>query len=158
MLELADIVLVHGVGPISVGIEAVTKSAFSHVALVADPTTRQLIEAQWGRDVGYQRLDYYAGACLIVRYAGLSDTQRSGIVQYARSKFGDPYDYNAIALELERYVFGRKLTDAERNRFICSTLVGDAYSQGAAIRLSNQPLETPGDIYSCPSLVVVGRA
>lgn len=155
-LQPGDIVLVHGAGPISVSIEAITRSMFSHVALVADAASKQLIEAQWGRTVGYQPLDYYAGHTIITRVPNLTLTQRAGIVEYAHSKFGTPYDYFALVAEFERYVFHRPLTPEEHGRLICSSLVADAY-RSIGVMLSDERIASPGDIWDSPLPTIVGR-
>lgn len=151
-----DIVAVHGVNLINVGIEVVTHSPISHVALVADPDKNLLIEANGGRTLGYINMNAYKGMCVILRDESLTDQQREGIVQFAKDKFNYEYDYIAIIREFERYVFGKKIQPEHGRFLICSTLVSEAY-KSVGVTLSSETIPSPDDIWKSPLLTIVGR-
>jgi uncharacterized protein YycO len=160
-LQKGDIVAVHGQRLISLAIETITHSPISHVAIVEDPDKRQLIEAEIDRTIGYQSLDHYKEHCVILRVPSLTDEQREQVVQYAKAQLGDSYDFKAIVEEYLRYRFRfqmnqRQAEETKQKRFICSTLVNSAYLS-VGIKLTDQYLPSPDDIFKSPFIALVDR-
>lgn len=84
---------------------------------------------------------------------GLSDEQRNTIKDYALEQVGKPYGYLDI-LTLFLRIIGLRIPPvklwnhlSQRQGFICSELVAEAYSE-AGFKLINKPLNlvTPGDL------------
>lgn len=155
-LKKADIILVHGAGPIDTLVEIVTRSPWSHVAMVADPGENLAIEAQAFKAVQYRPVSAFKNQSIIMRIHDLTDEQREKIVEYAKKQIGKPYDYKAILEELERFEFGKAIEPEEPGRFICSSLIAAAY-KSAGIDLTDCPLAAPDDLYKSKKLAVVGR-
>lgn len=153
-IEKGDIIAVHGESFLDIGIEAVSHSPISHVAIVVDEN--RVVEAQGFRDVGYANLSTYKGNSLILRSPGLTKEQQNGIVDYAIKQFGKPYDYTEILHQFERYVFADPDNHSEHGKFICSTLVNEAY-KSVGITLVDVPLPSPDDIYKSEKTDIVGR-
>lgn len=165
-LRAGDVIAVHGTGVIDVGIEWITHSPVSHVAIVANVADgARCIEAQAFRTVGYEAIATYAGHSHILRCPDISDAQRLSIVQFAHASFGVKYDYDGILREFERYAFhvkDRLSIDPHEGavrdyrRYICSTLVALAYLS-VGVRLTDVGLASPNDINVSPRLDVIGR-
>lgn len=156
ILLKGDIVCKHGSGLLSLGIETITHSTVSHVALVADPEKELLIEAEGFRVIGYKSLEEYKGSCTIIRVPTLTDEQRNDIVAYAHQQFGKQYDYFDIFKQLERYVFGYAPDPEDGRLFICSTLIDMAY-KSVGVTLTDQPLASPDDVFKTKLGVVMGQ-
>jgi uncharacterized protein YycO len=156
VLKKADIILKRGTGAISHGIEAVTHSKFSHVALVADPEKVLLIDAVLRDGVGYRDIKEFIGISTILRMETLTDQQADKIVAYAENQLGKPYDYEEMIEMFLRYVFHIPNIEEEKGRFICSTFVNAAYAS-IGIRLTKQNLPSPEDIYESPLLVEISE-
>jgi uncharacterized protein YycO len=155
-LQIGDIVVVHGTSLIGLGIEMITHSYASHVAIVVDPKNEQLIEADGFRTVGYQLLNEYRDQSLILRHPSITSKQQADIVSFLQSHMGDSYDYLAILQEFERYVLHVPPQEEREGVFICSTLVSHAYLH-AGIRLTDTVLPSPDDILESNQLIQVGR-
>jgi uncharacterized protein YycO len=120
-----DLLFVWGNGWIPDAIEFVTKGP-SHVALFVDSDT--VAESQGGRDIGEQSLSYYTSGDVerleIWRDETLTDDERAEMVRYAKSMYGQPYDYALIPLEFAHFVAGVNIDwYHETNGHICSTYV-----------------------------------
>ncbi|WP_028400508.1 YiiX/YebB-like N1pC/P60 family cysteine hydrolase [Ectobacillus panaciterrae] len=154
-LQPGDIVLRKGTGWISQGIELITHSQFSHAALVSNPETKQIIEATFD-GVIKSNIDDYTGYASVFRLKTITNEQAANIVKYAEQQLGKPYDFEELIDQFLRYVFYIPNNEIEKGRFICSTFVNAAYaSQG--IKLTNQNLPSPEDIYESPLLTKVAE-
>lgn len=120
----ADLILVHGDGWISQGIEDITHGKYSHVAGIVKPN--EMVEAGW-RKVQYQGLDYYNGQYDVLTCDMLTDEQRQRIADYAMKQVGKRYDYLLLLWEFIRYEFGLFLPYINTDSVICSELWSDAY-------------------------------
>ena len=157
LLEKGDIIAIYGkTDLISLSIEAITRSPISHVALLVDTVSKEIIEATMNRKIGYRSLDDYKEHCVILRIPSLTDAQRDKIVEYAKEQIGDSYDFKALIEEFLRYTFNLNIVQPEdEKRFICSTFVNSAYVN-AGIKLTDQYLPSPRDIMKSPFVAIVG--
>lgn len=152
----ADIILVHGTELIDDAIELVTDSPWSHAAMVHDPAKSQLIEAKPFRVVQYAEMKQYKDRSLILRINELSEEQREQITRFAQGQLGKPYDYRAILEEFERYEWKHRVDVVDYGRFICSTLIFEAY-KSAGVELTKEKLASPDDLYRSEATSIVGR-
>lgn len=156
-VQVGDIILSYSGTFLDSAVDMVTDSPFSHAALVADPVKRLTIEARAFNTVCYHPLDSYKNISLVLRVPNITPEQQHKIIQYAKAQLGKPYDYKQILKEWMRYEFGVHLTEeAKPERFICSTLVATAYLT-AGIRITEQAVPAPGDLFVSKKLAVVGR-
>lgn len=156
-LQPGDILLVYDRTVLDSAIDYISSSPWSHAAMVADPVKGLTVEARPFSTVCNRSIDEYKKKALVMRFPGLSPEQQAGVVQYAINQLGKKYDYVSILEEFLRYGFGIPAKEAaDHKRFICSTLVTSAYlSEG--IRITEQPLASPGDLFLSKKLAVVGR-
>lgn len=156
-LQPADILLINSSKLFGTTIDVITDSPWCHAAMITDPAKRLGIEARPISKVGFHSIDEYKGDALVMRYPNLTPDQQQKILQYAKEQVGKEYDYSAIFDELLRYGFGISVKRAANHeRFICSTLVTSAYL-AAGIRLTDQPLASPDDLFLSNKVTVVGR-
>lgn len=126
MLQLmrGDIVFVRGTDWVSVAIEDITHSAYSHVALaVAD---HLLIEAVPGSPVRFAHALEYSGMADVSR-TSLAPDDIETVMMRAQSHLGEPYDYFLDALEFVRMETGIQLPYREGHDIMCSMLVADSF-------------------------------
>jgi uncharacterized protein YycO len=156
-VQPGDIILSYSGTILDSSVNLVTKSPWSHAALVADPVKRLTIEARAFHDVCYHSLDDYRYNSIVLRVPGITPEQQNKILQYAKAQLGKPYDYQTILKELMRFELGVKLKEEENpEAFICSTLVATSYLH-AGIRITDQPVAAPSDLFISKKLAVVGR-
>lgn len=122
-----DILFVWGESILDDAIELVSRGP-SHCALVLDGQT--LAEAQAGRETGIAYLADYQVAkekqLEVWTDPTLTHDERKRIVDFAKSKFGEKYDYLAILAELARFEIGVPINSFhEGKRRICSSFVND---------------------------------
>ncbi|MEW9668375.1 YiiX/YebB-like N1pC/P60 family cysteine hydrolase [Ammoniphilus sp. 3BR4] len=155
-LKRADIILIHRTHPLSVGIQLLTNSPYSHAVLVSNPETGEIIEAEPFSGVTYGELKEYQGHGLVLRLESLTDEQSDSIIKFAEDQVGSPYDFGEVLQLFNRYQ--RKLPpDADQDKaFICSTLIAAAY-QSIGIQLSDQIVQSPDDLFKSPHLSIIGR-
>lgn len=147
-LCVGDVVLVEANQKIGTAIKYLTQSTWSHAALYVgdmlppDPTTgdrAMLVEANLGHGVVATPLDRYVSFnTRICRPVGLLPDERAAVAQFAIARIGMKYDTRNI-LDLARYLipmppvprrFRRRmiaLGSGEPTRFICSTLIAQAF-------------------------------
>ncbi|HLN63765.1 MAG TPA: hypothetical protein VK464_19770 [Symbiobacteriaceae bacterium] len=154
-MEPGDIMLVRGHSPISRLIQWITRSPYSHAALVANESI--IIEADWGirlRAVRnpYRDYDLYT--------ADPTETQRRTIVAYGRGRIGYGYDlWRLLALAL-RELFHLRLPFLNAgDRLVCSELIDLAYREAGIDLRPDQPdgYVTPRDLALSPTIRKVGQ-
>ncbi len=138
---------------IDTGIKLITHSQFSHVALVSNPDTMEIIEAT-PMGVIRNSINQYTGYTSVFRLKTLTTGQAANIVKYAEQQLGKPYDFGEIVHQFLRYIFHVPDNHVEKTRFICSTLVNAAYLS-ERIKLTKQNLPSPEDIYESTLLTKV---
>lgn len=157
MLEAADILLVSDNGVLGTAIDVVTDAPWSHVVIVVDPDQGMAIDARPFSKVSYRAIKLFNKHALVMRYPSLSQDQKIKIIEYVKAQLNKEYDYSAILEELLRYGFGISAKRAaNQERFICSTLITSAYLN-AGIRLTDQPIASPEDLFLTDKITVVGR-
>lgn len=147
-LAPGDVLLVEGNLRVSTAIKYLTQSTWSHAALYVGDHLRlrnsngeelTLIEADLCCGVTAVPLSKYANfQTRICRPIGLSDVDRTRIVQYAASRLGNTYDLKNVT-DLMRYLLPtppvptplrRRLLafgSGEPTKAICSTLIAQAF-------------------------------
>lgn len=141
-LNIGDLIFVHGKDFISEAIETITHSSFSHVAIYIG--NGKVIEAQGGRTVGTQSLDYYNGEYTVCPL-DLTGEQLTKSLPWLLAQRGRPYDYWDIFILFLRCVFWLKVPWREGKAVICSILARDWCKQ------NNLPIPdidmSPGDLH-----------
>jgi uncharacterized protein YycO len=147
-----DLLFEEGKGFIAWAIKKLTKSKFSHVAIVVDQNT--VIEA-WPGGVREIPCPYAPGTYHIKTCKQLTDEQRQEIIEHARKFKGTPYDYGRILALLIELGFHIKNRIYERGKIICSVYASLAYWKGAKKSLRpDRPIyhQTPEDLFESPLL------
>ena len=139
-----NFILVQSGGLLGQGIAFAEHSGFTHAAFVSGAGL--VIEAT-AQGIQENELNYERFA--VFEFAGASEEQLKGIVDYARSHIGEGYSYRqdagfVINGILEEMGFARiPGLLAEKNQIVCSAFVDlSARSQGIIVRPDRQP----GDI------------
>lgn len=148
-LQPGDLIFVRGTGWIGKAIERITNSPYSHVAVYVG--AGNVIEAQGGRTVGFQRLSFYEGCYDAYRtIKPLTEAEGTAIVNYLVSQIGGKYDYFDIFILFLRYKLKIRIPYVEaKHHFICETLAADAY-ESAGITLDGN--DSPGGLSESPLL------
>lgn len=126
----------------------ITKSKFSHVAIIVDRDT--VIEAWPGVGVRMIPCPYKDGEYEIRTIPELTDQQRKSIVAHAKRFIGTPYDYVRIVALLIALVLHIHNRIWSRGHIICSSFAALVYLHGANVRLRPDKLLcdiTPEDVY-----------
>ena len=146
-LEPGDVLLVEGTSRVSTAIKYLTQSSWSHAALyvgglgaggLSEPDHR-LVEVDLVDGVRSLPLEEYATLpTRICRPVGLSDADRSALVDYAVNRLGNGYDLKNL-LDLARFLFPtppipsrfrRRLLafgSGDPTKAICSTMIAQAF-------------------------------
>lgn len=151
-LKPMDIVM-RGRSRLSCGIEFITQSQFSHVAIVFDPEKKLTIEATLNGVVNGD-LKNYIGCSSVFRLKTITKEQSEKIVKFTEQQLGKPYNYKELIYLFLRYVFHISINDFEKGKYFCSTFVNSAY-ESVGIRLTNQNIPPPEDIFESPLLMKV---
>jgi hypothetical protein len=121
-----DLLFVWGHGIFDIAIDKVTHGA-SHVAMFLDENT--LCEAQVFREIGEVKLDHYlkkADRLEVWTDETLTNEERDKMIEYAKSLYGNKYDYLLIPLELLHFEFDMNINwYKEHGHRICSTFCND---------------------------------
>ena len=148
LLEPGDVLLVEGSSRLSVVIQYLTQSSWSHAALyVGAEQARRLgaqgqecfVEADVAEGIRLVGLSEFKGCHLrICRPVGLNDREIAALMAYVGQRLGQRYDLHNI-IDLARYFFPlppvpqrfRKrfltLGSGDPTRAICSTLIAQAF-------------------------------
>lgn len=146
VLRPGDVLLVEGDRRISVAIKYLTQSTWSHACMYVgnalgdgEPEKRVLVEADIVEGVIGVPLETYLNLNMrICRPVGLSDAEIQELVSFVVSRLGQSYDTSNV-FDLLRYLlptppvparFRRrmlKLGSGDPSRYICSTLLGQAF-------------------------------
>lgn len=124
-IELGDIVLsTSKKNATSIAIRALTKSYYSHAALILDRT--MLMEA---RENGVFSLNILRSTFdsphefIVVRCTSITQLQKEKIDEFARSKgYGSPYNWEELLTALIK-----KSPDTDRKKFYCSQFIYECY-------------------------------
>jgi uncharacterized protein YycO len=123
-----DYIVVRTTGIVSTLICWITRSKFCHAAIVIEDG--QLVEAEPG-GVRLAAIEEYDGCWMMANtLEPTSDEQRATVVAYARAHLGEPYNFDADAVDgldhlgLRWKFLGRFA--AARKAVMCSQLVADA--------------------------------
>jgi len=146
LIQPADVLFVWGGGLIDDTIEIVTHGP-SHVALFINEST--LCEAQLGRSIGECPVSLYTSKdCRLEVWTDptLTVDDRSAMVSYAKTLYGEHYDYLLIPLELLHFTVYEKLSWYRENKHrICSTYI-DAVAQHVKHQLAKVANPAPVDL------------
>ena len=99
-------------------------------------------------------LNKYKGCSSVFRLKTITKEQSEKIVKFTEQQLGKPYDYEELIGLLLRYGFHFSINDFEKERYTCSTFVNSAYAI-VGIRLTNQVIPSPEDIFESPLLMKV---
>ena len=137
-----DVVLVEGQTRVSVAIQYLTQSTWSHAALyVGDVHGRlqRFLEADIREGVRLVGIEEFTGLhCRVCRPVGLSASEIEAVIAYAMARLGDRYDLKNV-IDLARYLLPTPpvptrwrrrmlaLGSGDPTRAICSTLIAQAF-------------------------------
>lgn len=153
-IKSADLIFVHGNGPIAHAVEDISHSKYDHVAGLVKPN--ELFEANALRKVGYEALDAYDGEADIFTCDELTDEQRKQIVQYVFAHQGEHYGYKIIGWEMVHFIFHVDLPMKDDNEPDCSYLWQEAYRSVGVDLCPGLKYAAPGDLANSKLLRKVG--
>lgn len=149
-----DLIFYKGDGFISKIIKKVTKSPYSHVALVLD--NYHILEADWKRPLSIRHISYRSQEYDIYRVKGLTEEQKEKLRRYINETISAGYDLKLVLSHLFKYFFKGKLLNSP-SRYDCSEWITLAFLYaGIELLPSKQPFEvTPADLSKSPRLKLV---
>lgn len=125
-------------------IRYITKSNFSHLAIVVNE--HEAIESDGiAGFIKHKNINEYIDYASVYTCDSLSEGQRKNICQYAISKVGEKYDYYLLFVLFCRYMFGWKIRIKDSSADVCSELVNDSYGSIGVI-LSKKRFPIPDDV------------
>jgi hypothetical protein len=152
-MESFDLLFYKGTNPVSKLISKVTKSPYTHVALVLDEF--HLVEADWYHPLAIRHIVYRTGDYDIYRPQNLTEKQKAKIKAYIYETINSGYDYKLVMSHLFKY-FGGKLLD-NPSRFDCSEWIDLAFLYSGYDFLPNVAFSTitPAELVKSPKLKLV---
>ena len=170
VLVRGDVLLTDGTSRIAALVRHVTRSPWAHVAmyvgqLESGPDPRCIVEADIAGGVRAVRLSELEGLRVrVLRHSGLDDTQRQRLADWVVSRIGTQYDLAhalALARKLLRLPLVSRLAPAPAaitqgaTRFICSTLLAQAFLLAGFPIVPDHSYVTPRDFESASELEAV---
>lgn len=140
-MKKGDVLFYKGTSLISKLITWVTKSPYTHVALVIGDG--EIIESD--RFIKTRRIEIDLTEPFdVYTVENLSDETREEIVKYALEFVGTKYDYWQIFRDFIRFVFNKKVSFFEfKNKTVCSDIIDLPYYKANVPR---KPIYTIGDV------------
>jgi uncharacterized protein YycO len=160
-----DVLLVDGNTRGAALVRRVTRSAWSHVAMYVGPLEegadpRCVVEADVVAGVRAVRLSELKGLNVrVLRPKGLGEAERRRLAEWVVSRIGQAYDLAhawLLAMRLLRLPFGPRRNST--TRFICSTLLAQAFFLVGYAVTADPRYVTPGDFERTSLFDVVGAA
>lgn len=134
---------VHAGDPLSAVIAEVTRTAFTHAAILTDEATNEISEAYLPHVRRRLLLDSELPGIVPFDVAGLTAEKAAGVLNYcaAAEAAQEPYSLENLCRfsPLLRDLLGEAQDASARAPVICSQYVFDAFERGAGIRLLNAP-------------------
>lgn len=153
-IKKASVLACYGKGLLSFLIRKITKSKYSHLALIISPA--QIIEADGCNGyIKYTNINYYKNCADVYDCDFLTDDQRDEICKYAISKIGQKYDYFLLFVLILRYVCGIKIKYKDIDSDVCSELINDCY-KSIEVLLSKKKFPIPNDVIKSKLIRKVG--
>lgn len=161
VLVPGDVLLTDGSSRMAALVRLVTRSPWSHVAMYVGPLEegpdpRCIVEADIAAGVKAVRLSELAGLRVrVLRRRGLDDSLRRRLTDWVVSRIGGQYDLAhawALARRSLRLPFPSRLPQAAQSatRFICSTLLAQAFLLVGQPVAADASYVTPRDFESAP--------
>ena len=148
-----DILFYRGSNTISRAVKRITKSQYSHVALVINEYL--VVETNWYYPVRFRRNRYLEHEeFTLKRVENLTEEQQEKIFEFISLYLDTRYDYIQIFYHVLNVVFGTKLKN-NPNLYTCSELIDRAF-QYAGIDLVPGREDgdlTPEELFNSPLLV-----
>ena len=156
-MKAGDVVLFRGSGPMSRTIRWLTRSPYSHAALVFLFEGRVYCLEAVGSGVRLalisQVLARYHGGVDHFDVPGATEEQRRGALGFAFQQLGKLYDRPGLWRFLFAIVTGRRPRVREDQAWFCSELVAAAYRrQGLALVPESAAFTSPADLALSPEL------
>lgn len=148
-----DLLFVSGKDTFDVGIQTVTNSPWSHVAMFYD--SELLIEAIDTAGVRVWTLNDYLQADNMLAVCSVAGLKADAAVDFGLSQLGSPYDFQEIAQILVRRLMGQSRGTAKS--WICSELTAAAMHAGGMTVLGSVGGITPEDVWLCKAVSLVAR-
>lgn len=150
-LQIGDLILVRGNGPIDRLVEWAENGRYSHIGIYAGGDL--ILEAQGMRKVGYAHLGAYTGEYDVGHVFGATDSQRQAALASATKRIGRRYAWRLIVLLALKLLFHLDRPYKEEAALICSTYALDVW-RDAGINLTNADKPTPQQIADSPVIVI----
>lgn len=156
-MKAGDVVLFRGAGPMSRAIRWLTKSPYSHAALVFVFEERVYCLEAVGSGVRLalisEVLARYHGGIDHFDVPGATEEQRRAALGFAFQQLGKLYDKHGLWRFLLAIVTGRRRRVREDQAWFCSELVAAAYRrQGLALVPDSSAYTSPADLALSPGL------
>jgi Permuted papain-like amidase enzyme, YaeF/YiiX, C92 family len=157
-----DVLLTDGNTRMAALVRRVTRSPWSHVSmyvgpLEAGPDPRCIVEADIAAGVRAMPLSELRGLRVrVLRRSGLDDAQRRRLADWVVSRIGGQYDLAhalALARRLLRLPIASPIAPVESaTRFICSTLLAQAFLLAGHPVVPDHTYVTPSDFETASAL------
>lgn len=146
-LKRFDLLFVKGRSPMSRLIQWVTKSPYSHVAIVLDEL--HVVETDWRQPLAVKHITYRPEEYDVYRYVGeLSEQQEESMYNYLLKSLGKEYDYIQSITNGLYKLFGFPILNVPY-RANCSEEADMMFLAGWIDLIANAPgLVTPADLSS----------
>ena len=168
-LKACDILLYRGTGFTSWLIQAGSKSAYSHVAVVVDPEIFLSIESNTGHQSGVRAMDLRKADAQKVDVFRVKDSSRFAadqVISFLVGHLGAQYDWTGVislgALKAVSFVTGGKFQKhnqfQKEKDYFCSELVYEAFKEGGldiVPQIGDAEITSPGDIARSPLITKV---
>lgn len=133
-----DIIFYKGDSLISKIIKKVTKSEYSHMAIIVD--NLHIIETDWKFPVSINHLSYSTLSYDVYRCAELNEGQRREMLNFLRDELQKKYDWTFLFSRWLHIMFGTRIRN-NTEKYNCDELVFAAYKH-VGILLTDEELIT----------------
>jgi uncharacterized protein YycO len=144
ILEVGDIVLVKPSGLLARIISFLTKSDYSHTAIVFDPEEGLIMDTDWvATNLSLLKIYNQRGYDIFRLKEGLSENNKQKVKKWIIDNIGVPYDYLQLFSFTNRFVLGIKKIINLPDKYICSEMADRMYQ---SIGIDLVPEFSTGDV------------
>lgn len=153
-MEKFDLVFYKGNSFVSKIVRKITKSEYSHVALVLDEY--HLLEADWRKPLSIRHISYKTQEYDVFRVEELTEKQKEYIKEFMMDTLNTPYDFTLILAHLLNYFFKVKLFHSPY-RYDCSEWIDLAFLYAGVdlLPMTKSSTVTPAELSKSPKITMV---
>lgn len=125
MLKRFDMIFYKGKTPISKAIRFLTKSEYSHCAILLD--SMHLIQLDWNTPTSIKHIDYHIQDYDVYELTiDLSKDEEQKIIEYIIQRISTEYDFVFIISRFFNILFGTKIYNS-KDKYNCDELIVEAF-------------------------------